>query len=156
MSNFPSIARWLQAGLMILSIAQGAFAQTDSPDASDPYLWLEQVDGDRAMQWVRNENAKTLGVFEKDPRYATFYAQALALAEDKDRIPGPMILNGKILNFWQDSDHVRGILRRTSARSYDGASPRWKTVLDLDALSKSEKANWVWHGMVTAGTCRNA
>jgi prolyl oligopeptidase len=109
-------------------------------------LWLEEVDSARAMQWVRAENAKTLSVLEKDPRYARFYSEALTIAEARDRIPDPSIVGGQILNFWQDADHVRGIWRRTTLKGYQSASPPWETILDLDTLSRTEKANWVWKG----------
>jgi prolyl oligopeptidase len=96
------------------------------------------------MQWVHAQNDKTLAVLEKDPRYTGFYADALAIAEAKDRIPAPDILGGEILNFWQDADHVHGIWRRTTLGSYETDSPQWTTVLDLDDLSKAEKGNWFW------------
>jgi prolyl oligopeptidase len=112
--------------------------------ATDPYLWLEDVGGARATAWVEAENAKTLGVLEGDPRYPALYADALKIAQSKERIPVPNFLAGKIYNFWQDADHVRGIWRETTAAGYAGAAPAWSTVLDLDALAKSENANWVW------------
>jgi prolyl oligopeptidase len=85
-------------------------------------------------------------VLEKDPRYAGLYRDALAIAEAKDRIPFPSMLNGAVYNFWQDSDHVRGIWRRTTLQSYRSAAPDWTTVLDLDALATAEKANWFAKG----------
>jgi len=131
----------LLVGLMILCVTARAASPLD-----DRYIWLEDVDSPRVMQWVHAENAKTLEVLEKDPRYAGFYADALAIAEAKDRIPAPSIIGGQILNFWQDADHVHGIWRRTTLDSYQSESPQWTTVLDLDDLSKAEKANWFWKG----------
>ena len=98
------------------------------------------------MAWVHAENAKTTAVLEKDPHYAALYADAVKIAEDRDRIPTPDMLNGQVYNFWQDAEHVHGIWRRTTLTSYETASPEWTTVLDLDALSKAEKANWFWKG----------
>jgi prolyl oligopeptidase len=112
--------------------------------ATDPYLWLEDVGGARATAWVKAENAKTLAVLERDPRYPALYADALKIAQSKDRIPVPEFLGGKVYNFWQDADHVRGIWRETTAADYGNAAPAWSTVLDLDALAKAENANWVW------------
>jgi prolyl oligopeptidase len=131
------------AGFTVLCLT--ARARSDSP-ADDPYLWLEEVDGSNAMKWVRAENEKTLAVLEKDPRFDKLFSDALTIAESKDRIPAPEIAAGRILNFWQDADHVRGIWRRTTMESYQTDSPQWTTVLDLDDLAKSEKANWVWQG----------
>ncbi len=115
--------------------------------AEDPFLWLEQVDGETAMEWVRAENAKTTAVLENDPRYPGLVNEALAIAEAKDRIPEPSSVGGQILNYWQDAEHVRGIWRRTSPTDYQTSAPAWTTVLDLDALAKAEKANWFWSGV---------
>jgi prolyl oligopeptidase len=123
--------------------------EAQAPD-SDPYLWLEDVSGTRAMEWVNGQNAKSLSALESDPRYAQFYAQALAIAEAKDRIPVGRFLNGEIYNFWQDAEHVRGILRKTSLADYQNPAPSWKPVIDLDALAAGEKANWVYKGMQCA------
>jgi prolyl oligopeptidase len=115
-------------------------------DNVDPYLWLEDVDGARAMVWVNAENAKTLKVLESDPRYPDLHAAALKVAETQDRIPIPRFLANDIYNFWQDAEHVRGLWRKTSLADYRNPTPQWSTVLDLDALGKAESANWVWEG----------
>ncbi len=54
--------------------------------------------------------------------------------------------DGSLRNFWQDKDHVRGIWRKTTLESYRTAEPAWETILDIDALSKAEGANWVFKG----------
>ena len=131
---------------MILWMTARAGSDGAASITNDPYIWLEDVAGARALQWVQAENSKTLAVLEKDARYGGFYEEALAIAEAKDRIPSPEILGGQVLNFWQDADHVHGIWRRTTLESYQKDSPQWTTVLDLDELSKSEKANWFWKG----------
>ena len=132
------------AGVLLAALC--ATARGAGADAGDPYIWLEDVDGERAMHWVRAENQKTLGVLEKDPRFATLHAQALALAEASDRLPTPVFIGGEVYNFWQDADHVRGIWRRTSLPDYRKPEPRWQTVLDLDALAAADSANWFWTG----------
>ncbi|HVA28153.1 MAG TPA: prolyl oligopeptidase family serine peptidase [Candidatus Baltobacteraceae bacterium] len=149
----------LLAALLVSPAITPAAAQTsDAPQTTvaqppqgvtpgiDPFLWLEKVHGARAMAWVKAENEKTLGVLEKDPRYAGFYKDALAVVTAKDRIAFPSTIHGEIYNFWQDETHVRGIWRKTTVASYATASPQWTTVLDLDAVAKAEKANWVWEG----------
>jgi prolyl oligopeptidase len=120
---------------------------TVSSAASDPFLWLEDVDGKRSLDWVEAENARSLKVLENDPRYAGLHDEALALAQAKDRIPSPDFLGGQVYNFWQDADHVRGVWRATSVADYAQPEPEWRTVLDLDALAKAENANWVYKGV---------
>ena len=114
--------------------------------ADDPFLWLEDVNGTRAMDWVKAENAKTLSVLQNDPRFASFNATARRIGEAKDRIPFPQFVNGRIYNFWQDAAHVRGVWRTISLASYRSTPTAWTTVLDLDALAKTERKNWFWSG----------
>jgi prolyl oligopeptidase len=118
----------------------------DAGAAADPFLWLEDVSGERAQAWVKAENAKTLDALQKDPRFSGFYDDAKAIGAASDRIPGPSFIGGKIYNFWQDAMHPRGIWRTTSVADYETSTPQWTTVLDLDALAKSEGKNWVWEG----------
>ena len=127
------------AALLLLASAAPAFAET-------PFEWLEAVDAPRSMQWVEAENAKTLPVLTGDRRYAGLQADALAILSAKDRIPTPDFIGQDVYNFWQDATNVRGVWRRTSLESYRSAAPKWETVLDLDALAKAEKANWIWKG----------
>ncbi|HEY5085850.1 MAG TPA: prolyl oligopeptidase family serine peptidase [Gemmatimonadaceae bacterium] len=137
--------------LAIVSPVGRAQSQATSPGSSDdPFLWLEQVSSPRATAWVNAENTKTVAVLEHDPHYADLYATAVKLAETHDRIPYPSLINGQVYNFWQDAEHVHGLWRRTTLASYRTASPAWTTVLDLDALSKSEHANWFWKGATCA------
>ncbi len=123
---------------------------TPKPQAAsanaDPFLWLEDIHGRRAMDWVEKENTRTLAVLQGDPRYAQLHAEALRIASAADRIPYPELIGAAVYNFWQDGNHVRGLWRRTSRAGYADAQPSWETVIDLDALSAAEKANWVWEG----------
>jgi prolyl oligopeptidase len=125
-------------------IAGGALSAAALAD--DPYLWLEQVDGTRAMDWVRAENARTEAVLDKDPRYAVLYREALAIAQAKDRIPRPSLIGGRVYNFWQDEKHAHGYWRRTTLADYRRPQTRWRPVLDLDVLSRQEQGNWFWSG----------
>jgi prolyl oligopeptidase len=138
----------MRKALVLLTIAAAAagLGGVKAATSDDPYLWLEDVSSPRAMHWVEAHNAKSTAVLEADPRYRQFYNAALDILQAEDRIPVGEFLGGQIYNFWQDKDHVRGIWRRTSVESYSTGHPQWQTVLDLDALAASEKANWVWKG----------
>ena len=124
--------------------ASGGFATSD---ATDPYLWLEEVEGERAMEWVKAHNERTFAVLQGDPRYETLHQQALEIVQAQDRIPSPGFTHdGHIDNFWQDAQHVRGLWRRTTLDSYRTATPEWQTILDIDALAAAEGQNWVYKG----------
>ena len=131
----------------LAALALGVAAMTaPAMAADDPYQWLEEWTTPRAMEWVGAHNDVTVKRLTADPRYATLYDQALAIAGAKDRIPLPRFVNGQIYNFWQDEAHLRGIWRKTSLADYRNAAPKWQTVLDIDALGKAEGKSWVWKG----------
>jgi prolyl oligopeptidase len=113
---------------------------------TDPYLWLEDVEGDAALAWVREQNARSLALLEADPRYQKLYDTALNIITAEDRIPYPSFRGEELANFWQDSSHVRGLWRKTTLASYRSAEPDWHTVLDVDALAAAEDKNWVYQG----------
>ncbi|HTX50592.1 MAG TPA: prolyl oligopeptidase family serine peptidase [Caulobacteraceae bacterium] len=121
-------------------------AASDIASSDDPYLWLEDVHGEKALAWVERENARSLPRLKGDPRYETLHQEALTIVNAADRIPSPDLIGHAVFNFWQDPANVRGVWRRTSPESYATTAPAWETVIDLDKLSADEKANWVWGG----------
>jgi prolyl oligopeptidase len=135
---------------LVLTVAAVVLGNLAAAETADPYLWLESADSQRAMDWVKAENAKTSAVLEKDSRYNALFQDAKRIVEAKDRIPAPNIMRGQVYNFWQDAEHVHGIWRQTTLKDFQSATPQWKTVLDLDALSKTEHANWFWKGATCA------
>src|SRR5688572_25005551 len=80
--------------------------------ADDPFLWLEEVEGERALQWVRAQNERSLPQLMDDPRYRGYYATAFEITADRSRIPTGALQEGWLYNFWQNETHVRGIWRR--------------------------------------------
>ncbi|HWT51627.1 MAG TPA: prolyl oligopeptidase family protein [Caulobacter sp.] len=129
--------------------AQSSEARTPLSELgkNDPYLWMEEIEGTRALDWAKAQNARSLPVLQGDPRYADLEAKALAILNAKDRVPGVAFAgDGSLRNFWQDADHVRGLWRRTTLDSYRSENPAWETLLDIDALAKAENANWVFKG----------
>ncbi|MFN0023890.1 MAG: prolyl oligopeptidase family serine peptidase [Parvularculaceae bacterium] len=122
-----------------------------SSASADPYLWLEEVEGEKAIEWVKARNAESLAVLEGDPRFAAMNAEARAILNSTDRIPYGEIHNGAVYNFWQDADHVRGVWRRASVESYKQGAPEWETVLDFDKLAADEERNWI-HGDIVCLT----
>ena len=114
--------------------------------ARDPFLWLEEVQGERALAWVREQNARADAVLKADRRYEPFRQQALEILTATDRIAQPSFRAGGIDNFWQDKTNVRGLWRRAGFDSYRSPSPKWETVLDIDALAKAEGRGWIFKG----------
>ena len=54
---------FLATTLAVITAACGATEQEDS------FLWLEEIEGEAQLDWVRAENARALGELQGDPRY---------------------------------------------------------------------------------------
>jgi prolyl oligopeptidase len=112
----------------------------------DPYLWLEDVTGDKPLAWVREQNAQSTRELEAAPNFEATRARLLSILDSKAKIPYVAKHGAYYYNFWRDQEHVRGLWRRTTLAEYKKESPAWETVIDLDQLSADEKENWVWKG----------
>lgn len=118
--------------------------QDASKGLSDPYAWLEDVEGKKALDWVRGENAISTKILEASPDFAPIKTKLRAILDSKERIPGVRKHGKYYYNYWRDDKNVRGLWRRTTLEEYKKEKPNWETVLDLDQLAASEKENWVW------------
>jgi prolyl oligopeptidase len=125
----------------LLGIA-GAFAMEEK----DPYAWLEDVHGTKPMAWVAAQNKTALGTLKADPRFAANYKSVLDVLDAPDRIPYAGLDHGFAYNFWQDVKNPKGVWRRASIADYQSKTPKWDVLLDIDALAKAEKENWVFKG----------
>ena len=125
--------------------------QANLAEDPDPHLWLEEVQGEAALKWVRERNAITTAALQAEPDFEATRQQLLAILDSKDRIPAVVRRGAWFYNFWQDAAQPRGLWRRTSLEEFRKAEPRWDSVLDLDALAKTEGENWVWGGAVCLG-----
>ena len=127
-------------------VLQSQVVATELQTSDDPYLWLEDITGERSLAWVREQNAATVRELGTSGEFEALRQRLLAIFDSKERIPGVVKRGVYYYNFWQDATHVRGLWRRTTLAEYKKADPSWETVLDLDKLSETEDENWVWKG----------
>ena len=118
---------------------------TTSQPLDDPYLWLEEVESDEALAWVRNQTAATANQLQ-DAAFQRDQDSLYELATLPTNIPMITRRGDYVYNFWQDADHVRGIWRRTTLDSYRTDAPDWDVLLDIDALAVEEDEDWVYQG----------
>jgi len=132
---------------MRMSMSTGAQAALPSlVDLTDPREWLEDVEGDAQIGWVKERNGEAIERIG-EPSDKPLYGRLLEIMESDEKIPFiGRVLNGLYYNFWQDETHVQGIWRRCTPEEYRKPEPAWELVLDLDALSKAEGITWVWSG----------
>src|SRR5262249_34981141 len=125
-------------------MSEAGAAPANTPN--DPYAWLEDVRGAKPLAWVADQNKTSLGKLKSDPRYQKNYDSILEVLDATDRIPFGSLDNGFVYNFWQDARNPKGIWRRTAIADYQAKAPHWQNLLDVDALAKAEKENWVFAG----------
>ena len=118
-------------------------------DATDEFGWLEDVDGDDSLAWVRAQNARAESTLFADPTFERIRVDVLDILDADDRIAYPSRHGDMVHNFWTDADHRRGLLRRTTWDEYRRGEPEWQTILDVDELCAQEGESWVFHGSST-------
>ena len=122
----------LFTGIWLLGCAVVVIGQ----ESNDPFLWLEEVDGPKALEWVKAHNAATVAELEREPEYPSLYTRILGVLNSRERIPYPGLAGEYVYNYWQDAQNPRGLWRRTLLADYLQPDPEWETVLDLDVLSR--------------------
>jgi prolyl oligopeptidase len=134
----------LIGGGLVVLVLPALVVPARASDARDPTLWLEEVTGKKALAWVKERNAETTSALTRGETFTALNKRLLEILDSDRRIPDVTKVGDRLYNFWRDAQHKRGLWRRTTVDEYRKANPRWEPLLDLDALAKAEKENWVW------------
>ena len=114
-----------------------------APD-DDPYLWLEEIEGERALAFVEQQSRLTLEAFGDAGicrRIATRW-----LRSTTGRTTFPIIAGAAV------SSTISGRTRTIRAacggeprwKNFARRSPAWETVLDIDRLAAEENEDWLF------------
>jgi len=128
----------------VLFVNQTCFAQEEQ--TKDPYLWLEEVESDKSLDWVRAQNAISEKVLTTNPLFEPLRKKYLEVFNDKDKIAYPDMVGDYVYNLWQDEKNERGLWRRMLKADFISKKTNWESVIDLDELSKEENKKWVFQG----------
>ncbi len=112
----------------------------------DPYLWLEEVDSQKSLDWAKSRNEITIKELAESEDFKNTENSILKILNSKETIPQVTKYGKWYYNFWRDEKNTNGLWRRTTLEEYKKPNPAWETVLDLDQLATAEKENWVWKG----------
>ena len=133
---------WLVAG----ALSANASAAEPADMNNDPHLWLEDVEGEKALDWVRARNAVSEKQLAGDPGFEALRTSLLEILDSDARIPYVGKMGDYYYNFWRDKQNPQGVWRRTTLEEFRKDEPEWEVLLDIDALGKAEGVNWVWGG----------
>jgi prolyl oligopeptidase len=130
--------------VLIASFAHAKPASSDDDD--DHYQWLEEISGDKAMEWVKARNTETVKSLTSAPEFGKLQDRILEVLDSEARIPYVSRMGKYLYNLWRDKAHPRGLWRRTTLEEYRKDKPAWTVLIDVGALGKTERENWVFEG----------
>ncbi|MCU7297290.1 prolyl oligopeptidase family serine peptidase [Escherichia albertii] len=124
-----------------------SLAMAGNSASDDEFLWLEELQGQESLQWVQKENQRTMARFTRNQNFLRIEREVLNILNKDTQIPWVSKYGDYYYNFWQDQAHPQGLLRRTTPDEYRKEHPAWETVLDIDALCKTEGREWIFQGL---------
>ena len=92
-----------------------------APD-DDPYLWLEEIEGERALAFVEQQSRLTLDKFA-GAGFARDRDMLAAIYDRPDNIPYVNRRDGFLYNLWKDAKNPRGLWRRTTLEEFRKDDP---------------------------------
>jgi prolyl oligopeptidase len=104
----------LSGAFVILMMNGYVYAQ----EQEDPYLWLEEIEGEKALDWVRQQNTASLSKLAESEEFKTIQSQLLNILDSEEKIPYVSKIGEFYYNFWRDEKHPRGVWRRTTMEEY--------------------------------------
>ena len=115
--------------------------------SEDPFIWLEEIQGERALKQVDDWNKTTEQDLSRAPGFEAMRARAFGILTDNRQIAMPDEVQSEfVTNYWIDGDHPRGQWRISPRAAYLAGRPEWRVLIDVDALGRAESKSWVWHG----------
>ncbi len=138
------------ANFILLILSELSFScqqpQSQTSDTNDPYIWLEDIEGEKSLEWVRAQNKLSEQAIANQPIFESLRDRYLEVFNDKDKIAYPTIVGDYVYNLWQDEKNERGVWRRMPKVDYIANKQDWEVVLDLDELSEKENKKWSFVG----------
>ena len=101
--------------VLLMTVATPLYAQS-SPDDEDQFQWLEEVLGEKPLDWVKQQNGQSTGELSKSPRFQQFNDRILQILDSNAKIPMISKAGDWYYNFWRDAKNRRGLWRRTTDR----------------------------------------
>ncbi|GAA4810180.1 prolyl oligopeptidase [Marinicella pacifica] len=134
--------------IVLLLLLSGALFAEPTESSVDPFIWLEDIDSTRAMDWVKDHNRTTAEDYKSKPIYDELYQQALTTLNNQSRIPEVSRQGDWLYNYWKDDAHPRGLYRRARVDNFiDHEQADWETVIDMDDYNKNHEGTWVFKGL---------
>jgi prolyl oligopeptidase len=121
------------------------FSHANGQPTVDDYLWLEDIQGKQATQWVDAETAKSADLIKQMPAYAERYKANLRLLTDTSiNIRTPATTGDFVYNTYWATSRPAGVWRRTTIAEYRKEKSKWEVLFDLDQYNREQATNWAF------------
>ena len=110
-------------------------------------LYMEKIKGEKALKWVKKQNSKSLESLS-DSRFEKLKSFILSIYESEDKLIYGSLKKDFVYHLLKNKKYKRGLLRRIPLKDYLSKKSHWEEVLDIDALAKKEKENWVYQDYI--------
>ena len=91
--------------------------------STDPYLWLEEIEGARALEWAEAQNRVSKAQLEAAAGFVALKSRVQTALDSSEKIPFANAHGAFLYNFWRDATHERGLWRRTTLESFKNTAP---------------------------------
>ncbi len=113
---------------------------------SDQYLWLEDVQAEKSLDWVKKENETSIHQFRSWEQFEAVSNKICQSLESKEKIPFVHFIEEDfVYNLWTDENHRQGLFQRATILEYDKPDCQWDVLIDFDLESKRDSEKWVYH-----------
>ncbi|MCB0349275.1 MAG: S9 family peptidase, partial [Bdellovibrionales bacterium] len=130
---------------IVCFIIVGCSSLSKSP--KDSFLWLENIEGDIALKWVKEQNEITKKKYETKSQFSKVKADVSYILGADDRIFYVSMSGDYVYHYLQTPKNPKGIFRKATFSSYAAKKPKWEEIINIDDLAKNENENWVWKGL---------
>ncbi len=115
-------------------------------EEGDNYIWLEEVESKKALDFVSKESTQTKEEFAENKNFKESKARILKALDSKDKLLYVSRRGDYVYNFWRDAENIKGVWRRMLFSDYKLKKNKWEALINFDDFVKTEKKNWVFKG----------
>ena len=108
----------------------------------DKFLWLEEINEAKAIDWVTEENHITENHLTSTKYYDSLFAEAKECLSDKDKVEWIHLVGDMVYNIWKDEENQLGLFRRMPLERYLAKEKNWEPVFSVDDYAKETGVQW--------------
>lgn len=143
----PHGTRIALSSIAAIAILSGCGARSNHSNvadtAQDPFLWLEEMGGDRLKAFIETHNQKAEGILDSTDFFRSTRERVEAAALSSDKVDTTFsVLEGSVYQVAYSEDYPAGVFRRAPLPEFLSAAgkPRWEVLLDVATAGEDSES----------------